>query len=659
MTSEMQQLAATINCKQSAIRAVRFNVDGGYCMTCGSDKTVKLWNPHRGDSGLLLKTYAGHGYEVLDARSSHDNAHIASSGSDKQVLLWDVGSGRIVRKFRGHAGSVNAVAFNNESSVLMSASLDGTVRVWDLRSRSSEPIQASIYFVLDEARDSVLSIAVSDHEILTGSADCRTRRYDLRQGMLYEDFIGKSVSSVNFSRDGQCTLISSLDSTVRLLEKNSGQLLAQFTGHKNNEYKTDSCFLSSDRQIISGSEDGKVFCWDLLTGNLLYTLNHPVPFVVSSPLDQDGDKSNRNRSTLPTTIDFSHPDLLRSQKLISDGKVLFVCDQYLSVWSPVFRRLFSNGPNEQGYLVNVHYDHLVDFLLTIYPTQKQLTESNLKPMLNLANEFDVEGLREKCMHFMRHCSKAPLMEQLELADRYQLEPLTSELIDRLASQRRPAECESAQYAHISDRTKVRLLEAIYNGTADHSQIIMNRQKTRDRLQHFKLKSELNFAKLHTIGGQCCYFVNPYYLAAWSDQLLQTLATTGSVDQLTVSMTDDETAQFLLAVHPPLATIQDHNVSQLLKAACATRSSGLLRSTVDYVLHGSTTLFVGEKLYMLDRCLLYDLMPIALLAVDDPQQLLDLITRAVYNTLSVQTKACILDRLASLLRPANRLQHYHQ
>ncbi|KRX77626.1 WD repeat domain-containing protein 83, partial [Trichinella sp. T6] len=161
--------------------------------------------------------------------------------------------------------------------------------------------------ILDEARDSVLSVTVSDHEILTGSADCRTRRYDLRKGMLYEDFVGskaalqisivggigqnifkkmsvlsESVSSVNFSRDGQCTLISSLDSTVRLLEKDSGQLLAQFTGHKNNEYKMDSCFLSSDRQIISGSEDGKVFCWDLLTGNLLYILNHPVPFVISS-----------------------------------------------------------------------------------------------------------------------------------------------------------------------------------------------------------------------------------------------------------------------------------------------------------------------------------------------------------------------------------------
>lgn len=52
-----------------------FNVvDGEYCLTCGSDKSVKLWNPYR---GALLKTYSGHGYEVLDAQSSCDSRYIA------------------------------------------------------------------------------------------------------------------------------------------------------------------------------------------------------------------------------------------------------------------------------------------------------------------------------------------------------------------------------------------------------------------------------------------------------------------------------------------------------------------------------------------------------------------------------------------------------
>ena len=38
--------------------------NGNYCLTCGSDKTVRLWNPHK---GLRIKTYSGHGAEVLDA----------------------------------------------------------------------------------------------------------------------------------------------------------------------------------------------------------------------------------------------------------------------------------------------------------------------------------------------------------------------------------------------------------------------------------------------------------------------------------------------------------------------------------------------------------------------------------------------------------------
>ena len=35
-------LKAKIDCQQGAVRAVRFNKDGNYCITCGNDKTVKL-----------------------------------------------------------------------------------------------------------------------------------------------------------------------------------------------------------------------------------------------------------------------------------------------------------------------------------------------------------------------------------------------------------------------------------------------------------------------------------------------------------------------------------------------------------------------------------------------------------------------------------------
>lgn len=85
--------------KEAGIRAVRFNVDGGYCLTCGSDKSLKLWNPYK---QILLKTYMGHGYEVLDCDSSFDNSQVVSCSADRTVVLWDVATGHLLRKFRGH-----------------------------------------------------------------------------------------------------------------------------------------------------------------------------------------------------------------------------------------------------------------------------------------------------------------------------------------------------------------------------------------------------------------------------------------------------------------------------------------------------------------------------------------------------------------------------
>ncbi|XP_055520229.1 WD repeat domain-containing protein 83 [Leucoraja erinacea] len=251
-------------CKQGAVRAVRFNVDGNYCLTCGSDKTLKLWNPHR---GIFLKTYTGHGYEVLDAAGSCDNSQVCSCSSDKTIVLWDVATGQLVRKYRGHGGKVNCVQFNEESTVIVSGSIDSCIRCWDCRSRKSEPIQ-----VLSEAKDGVSSVKVSDHEILSGSVDGRVRRYDLRKGQLFADYIGSPITSVCFSRDGQCTLSSSLDSTLRLLDKETGELLGQYKNHKNAEYKLDCCFNETDTHVLSGSEDGKVYFWDLIEGSQAATL---------------------------------------------------------------------------------------------------------------------------------------------------------------------------------------------------------------------------------------------------------------------------------------------------------------------------------------------------------------------------------------------------
>ena len=56
----------------------------------------------------------------------------------------------------------------------------------------------------------------------------------------------------------------------------------RFTGHKNRDYKVDSCLSSSDVQVVSGSEDGRICFWDLVEGKIVHTLEKAHQSVVYS-----------------------------------------------------------------------------------------------------------------------------------------------------------------------------------------------------------------------------------------------------------------------------------------------------------------------------------------------------------------------------------------
>lgn len=57
------------------------------------------------------------------------------------------------------------------------------------------------------------------------------------------------------------------------MDKSNGQLLQSYIGHYNKDYRIRSCLGLSDAVVISGSEDGQIFAWDLLEGTVIEKLD--------------------------------------------------------------------------------------------------------------------------------------------------------------------------------------------------------------------------------------------------------------------------------------------------------------------------------------------------------------------------------------------------
>ncbi|KAF9937959.1 vacuolar sorting protein VPS33/slp1 [Modicella reniformis] len=219
----------------SQINACQYNSTGEYILTGGVDRTIRLWNPA---TRFCIKNYEAHGWEVLDLAVSPENGKFASCGGDKTVFLWDVLSGMTLRRI---------LRYYNTTMGLQ---------------------------ILEEPKDSVTSIKIQGSDLLAGCVDGSIRTYDIRMGSLITDHIFEPITSVSFSKDGNCVLASSLDNTIRLMDRADGALLNAYKGHRNDKYKIRSCLSNSDAHVLSGSEDGKIYIWDLMEVRFLEVIDN-------------------------------------------------------------------------------------------------------------------------------------------------------------------------------------------------------------------------------------------------------------------------------------------------------------------------------------------------------------------------------------------------
>lgn len=143
-------------------------------VACGAvDGSVSLLSA--GEDGKRLHKIDAHAKTVRGVAFSQSGTEVASASDDGHVNLWDVRSGNLVHSFSGHRSMVLAVAYSAGGRYFASAGSDGTVKIWDVAQRSCA-------YTFNEHKDQVWSLAFDDKgERLASVSDDRSLiRYDTK-----------------------------------------------------------------------------------------------------------------------------------------------------------------------------------------------------------------------------------------------------------------------------------------------------------------------------------------------------------------------------------------------------------------------------------------------------------------------------------------------
>ncbi|XP_029467816.1 WD repeat and SOCS box-containing protein 1 [Rhinatrema bivittatum] len=227
---------------------------------------IKIWDVY---TGKLLLNLMDHTEVVRDLTFAPDGSLILVSASrDKTLRVWDLkDDGNMMKVLRGHQNWVYCCAFSPDSSILCSVGAGKAVFLWDMD-------KYTMIRKLDGHHNDVVACEFSPDGALLATASYDTRIYiwDPHMGTILLEFghlfpaptpifaggaNGTWVRSVAFSHDGVHIASLADDNFMRFwrIDKNHPVEVASLN-------KGLCCAFSTDGSVLAaGTQDGNVHFW--------------------------------------------------------------------------------------------------------------------------------------------------------------------------------------------------------------------------------------------------------------------------------------------------------------------------------------------------------------------------------------------------------------
>ncbi|KAG1660074.1 hypothetical protein FOA52_006420 [Chlamydomonas sp. UWO 241] len=248
----------SLSVSKERVTSLAFNANGDWiAVGCAKLGQLLVWE-WRSDS-YVLKTQ-GHYFDVAATAFSPDGALIATGSDDRKVKIFQQSSGFCFVTFTEHTAPVTAVAFLPSGHALVSASLDGTVRAFDLvRYRNFRTMTSP-----NPVQFGCLAVDPGGEIVAAGTRDTfQIYVWSLKTGRLLDVLSGHEgpVSALAFSPlEGGLLASCSWDRSARVWDVYNGKGCVDTMTH------THDCLAVAIRpdgkQLAVSTLDGTITLWD-------------------------------------------------------------------------------------------------------------------------------------------------------------------------------------------------------------------------------------------------------------------------------------------------------------------------------------------------------------------------------------------------------------